>query len=133
MELLRLSEQMNAAKNPGRYHRMFERAVRNGELAGVVQVADRIKLPPSKKGGKVREVADYAVLPSTQFAEWHERTLLTCSSTTYAPTFDALKNGAVDWQDAEQQTRKILDRRQQRNQKLKQQREEQKTSSDTDS
>ena len=127
MDLLRLSEQMAKSKNPAKYHREFERAVKAGELVGVVQVAEKVKVQPAKKGSKPRELPDYAILPSPEYAAWHERALLTCNSHNNAPSFDALKTGVVNWEEAEQRTRKLLDRRNQRNTKLKQQRDQQKT------
>lgn len=127
MDLLKLSEQMSKSKNPAKYHREFERAVKDGELGGVVQVAERVKVQPIKKGSKPRELPDYAILPSAEYEQWHERALLTCNSHNNAPSFDALKSGAIDWQEAEQRTRKLLDKRSARNAKLKQQRDQQKT------
>lgn len=126
MDLLRLSEQMSKSKNPARYHREFEKAVKAGELVGVVQVAEKVKVQPAKKGSKPRELPDYAILPSPAYDQWHEWALLTCNSHNNAPSFDALKSGAIGWQEAEQRTRKLLDKRNARNAKLKQQRDQQK-------
>lgn len=111
MELLRLSEQMSKAKNPARYYKSFEAAVRAGEFAGVVLLADRAKIPARKAGGKAREVADYAVLPSAEFQAWNERALLLTASTTSAPTFNALKSGAIDFEEAARTTRELLEKK----------------------
>ena len=60
MDLLRLSEQMAKSKNPAKYHREFERAVKAGELVGVVRpprpsrVADLVDAQVDRMARRIR-------------------------------------------------------------------------------
>lgn len=94
----------------GRFLREFRSAVIAGEL-DAVEVAERIKLSPVKKGGKVRETADFAVISSPEVVKvWTERTAarMTTKSRATVPSWKDIQNGVVEPQKAAEQTRQKL-------------------------
>ncbi|TSA79534.1 hypothetical protein FNU79_17745 [Deinococcus detaillensis] len=114
MKLLRLSEQMSKAKDPAKYYRAFEAAVVRNEIVGVVELSERARIPARKKGGKAREVSDYAIMPSEAFNAWNEHALLLATSSTNVPSFNALQSGVINFEEAERATRKMLEKKAQR-------------------
>lgn len=120
-ELTRVSETIKDSKRPATYYRAFVKAAQSREFQGVIMLADTLKLPPAKKGGKAREVSDYAVLQSPDFEKWHAgevaRESVKGVTGIIAPRFADLVAGQVDAQQAAQDTLKALDQRAERNAK----------------
>lgn len=118
-DLTRVSEIIKESKQPAAYYRNFVKAAQGRMFQGVVMLADVVKLPPARKGGKVREVPDFAVLNSTQFQDWHTsevaRQKVRGVTAPNAPKFADLKAGKVSIEEAEQQTMKALDQKAERN------------------
>lgn len=94
-----------------RFIREFRGAVIAGEL-DAVEVSDRIKLPPAKKGGKGRETSDFAVTSDPEtLTNWTQQTAAKMTSKTAirnAPSLADLQAGKVDAKQAAQETRERL-------------------------
>lgn len=112
--LRRLSEVMQQAKKPTTYAREFMRAAENGEFTGVVVLADRIAIKPSRKGGKARYIQDFAVIETPDFADWHDKYLASEGAARGLPRYDDLRAGAVDLDAAQQMTLEYLNKRRRR-------------------
>lgn len=108
---MRLAEAIKSSKQPTAYYRQFLRAAAEGKITGVIMLADSIKLSPARKGGKVREVRDYAILPGSGFTEWHNAEIAKESSkvtTKSAPSFADIVAGKVDIRAAQTSTAEML-------------------------
>ena len=135
MDLIRLSDRIKASKQQAAYHRSFLQAATDGQFAGVIELADTIKLPPAKKGGKHREVADYAIMPTPEFETWHEQIIASTNSKNkrrHAPRFADLAAGRVSITEAAQHTADQLAKRRARNAQIAARARERRTTTDTD-
>lgn len=110
-EMTKLSELLSQLKkgSPSRYVREFRTAIIDGRVRAV-ELADRFKIPATKKGGKPREVTEYAAMNTPELRAWHEATLSRLArGNTNAPTWEDVQAGRVTFEDLEQRTRERLE------------------------
>lgn len=110
----RLSELMAGASVPVVYARAFMRAVEECEFVGVMMTAENIPLKSRKKGGRVRHIPEFVVLPTPAFERWHARQVSPGPVLKGFPTFADLEAGTVDLEAAQQQTLAFLHKRRRR-------------------
>lgn len=114
MELVRISEQIKSSKNHAIYYKLFLKAATEQQFLGVIELGDVLRLSPAKKGGKPRDVADYAVLPTPEFLAWHDQAITSTKTRSTAPSYADLVAGRVDLQHAAERTAQQLQKRRER-------------------